>query len=58
MKILFHKSWLINKKTLIQFHNELIRSIIDYSAILSPTILKTNLNTLQIIQNSRIKNCF
>ncbi len=40
MKILSHKSWLLNEKTLIQFYNVLIRSIIDYSAILSPTILK------------------
>jgi hypothetical protein len=32
-KILSHKSWLLNEKTLIQIYNVLIRSIIDYSAI-------------------------
>jgi hypothetical protein len=58
MKILSHKSWLLSEKTLIQIYNVLIRSIIDYSAILSPIISKTNLNTLQIIQNNALRIIF
>jgi hypothetical protein len=58
MKILSHKSWLLNEKTLIQIYNVLIRSIIDYSAILSPIISKTNLNILQIIQNNALRIIF
>ena len=58
MKILSHKSWLLNEKTLIQIYNVLIRSIIDYSAILSPIISATNLNTLQIIQNNALRIIF
>jgi hypothetical protein len=58
MKILSHKSWLLNEKTLIQIYNVLIRPIIDYSAILSPIISATNLNTLQIIQNNALRIIF
>jgi len=49
---------IVNEKTLIQIFNVLIRSIIDYSAILSPIISKTNLNTLQIIQNNALRIIF
>jgi len=49
---------LLNEKTLIQIYNVLIRSIIDFSAILSPIISKTNLNTLQIIQNNALRIIF
>jgi hypothetical protein len=58
MKILSHKSWFLKEKTLIQIYNVLIRSIIDYSVILSPIISKTNLNTLQIIQNNALRIIF
>jgi hypothetical protein len=58
MKILSHNLWLLNEKTLIRIYNVLIRSIIDYSVILSPIILKTNLNTLQIIQNNAFRIIF
>ena len=58
MKILSHNTWLLSEKTLIQIYNVLIRSIIDYSAILSPIISKTNLNTLQIIQNNALRIIF
>ena len=51
---LSHKSWLLNEKTLIEIYNVLIRSIIDYSAILSPIISKTNLNTLQIFRKKTV----
>jgi hypothetical protein len=40
----------INKKTLIQIYNVLIRSVIEYSAISA-----TNLNMLQIIQNNALR---
>ena len=40
----------INKKTLIQIYNVLIRSVIEYSAISA-----TNLNMFQIIQNNALR---
>jgi hypothetical protein len=55
IKILSHKSWSLNKTTLIQIYNVLIRSVLEYSAILAPAISSTNLNTLQIIQNSALR---
>ena len=55
IKILSHKSWLLNKKTLIQIYNVLIRSVIEYSSIITPTVSKTNLSTLQTIQNNALR---
>lgn len=58
IKILSHKSWHLSKTTLVQIYNTLIRSIIEYSAILRPMISNTNLNQLQIIQNNAIRIIF
>jgi hypothetical protein len=46
----------LTKQTLIQIYNVLIRSVIEYSAIIAPIISVTNLNTLQIIQNNALRN--
>lgn len=55
IKIYSHKSWQLTIKTQIQIYNVLIRSIIEYSAILAPVISKTNNNLLQIIQNNALR---
>ena len=55
IKILSHKSWCLTKETLVQVYNVLIRSVLEYSAILAPAISKTNLNTLQVIQNNALR---
>jgi len=55
IKILSQKSWCLTKDTLVQVYNVLIRSVLEYSAILAPAISKTNLNTLQVIQNNALR---
>jgi hypothetical protein len=55
IKILAYKTWQLTKQTLIQIYNVLIRSIIEYSAIIAPIISAANLNTLQIIQNNALR---
>jgi hypothetical protein len=50
LKIVSHKSWHLNIKTKTQIYKSLIRSLIEYSAILYNTLnkkLKTILNTVQ-----------
>ena len=55
LKILAYKTWKLNIKTLTQIYNVLIRSVIEYTAILVPVISVTNMNTLQIIQNNALR---
>jgi len=55
MKIISHKSWQLTKETLLQVYNVLIRSVMDYSAILMPVICETNKNKLQVIQNNALR---
>ena len=55
IKILSHSSWKLSVKSLVNIYYTLIRSVIDYSAIISPVICKTNFNHLQIIQNNALR---
>ena len=55
IKILSHKSWKLNSRTLIQIYNTLVRSIIEYSAIISPRLSNTNLIKLQVLQNNAVR---
>ena len=55
IKILSHKSWKLSKKTLLQIYTTLIRSVIEYSAIIAPVINKTNFKHIQIIQNNALR---
>ena len=48
-------SGIITGMQCIQVYNVLIRSILEYSAILGRIISKTNMNTLKIIQNSALR---
>ena len=55
LKILAYKTWMLNVTTLTQIYNVLIRSVLEYSSILAPALAKTNLNTLQVIQNNALR---
>jgi hypothetical protein len=55
IKIMSHKSWQLKKETLIQVYNVLIRSVMDYSAILMPVISETFKNKLQVIQKNALR---
>ena len=55
IKILSQNSWKLSPKSLINIYYTLIRSVIDYSSIISPVICKTNLKQLQIIQNNALR---
>ena len=56
IKILSHKSWKLDTKTLINIYNSLVRSVIEYSAILLPALSETNAYKLQIIQNTALRS--
>lgn len=58
LKVLVHKSWHLSHETLMQIYTSLMRSILEYSSILLPTLSYTNMNTLQTIQNSAIRLIF
>ena len=56
IKILSNKTWQLTVKTLKSIYCTLVRSLMEYSAILQPVIKKTNFNMLQIIQNNCIRS--
>ena len=51
LKIIRHKSWHLSTTTLTRIYCVLIRSIMEYSALLLPVIKKSAFNSLQLIQN-------
>ena len=55
LKIVSKRSFGLDLKTLNQLYNSLVRSILEYSAVLTPIISKTNLHKLNVIQNKAIK---
>jgi hypothetical protein len=57
LKVLAHKSWSLGPKTLINIYVSLIRSVIEYPAILAPCLSQQNINLLQVIQNNALRIC-
>ena len=55
LRILKHRSWRVDNKTLLVIYYALIRSIIDYSLILYPILSNAIKNQLQIIQNKALR---
>ena len=55
LKIVSKRSYGLNLKTLNQLYISIVRSILEYSAILSPVISKTNFDKLNVIQKKSIK---
>jgi hypothetical protein len=47
LKIIAHKSWKLNTRTLINIYYSLIRSIIDYNAIIYPCLCHTSYKILK-----------
>ncbi|RNA07436.1 RNA-directed DNA polymerase from mobile element jockey [Brachionus plicatilis] len=59
IKILSHRSWKLNKKTLIGVNfNALIGSIMDYSFFILSRVSQTNIQKLQVIQNTCFKSIY
>ncbi len=55
LKIVSKRKYGLNKKTLEQLYISLVRSILEYSAILFPVISYSNFNKMNIIQKKSIK---
>ena len=57
-KIISHKTWYLKKKTLVNTYCSLIRSIIDYSAIITNEMSSLNVLKLQRVQNCALRVIF
>ena len=55
IKILSNKKWKLNKKTLTIIYLSLIRSIIDYSALIIPLLSQSLAKTIQSTQNTAFR---
>jgi len=55
IKILSHRSWKLNEKTLTNIYKALIGSIIDYNFFFNSCLSETNMHTLQVIQNKALR---
>ena len=58
IKILSHKSWKLNKKTLVSLYKSLIGSLIDYSAFACVRYAKDLNKTIQAIQNMAVRSIY
>ena len=56
IRIISHRTWSINKKTLINVYRALIGSVLDYSFFIWPNLANSSRNQLQIIQNKAIRS--
>jgi exonuclease III len=55
LKIVSNKSFGLNIQTLNQIYVSIVRSVLEYFALLSPILAKSNFNKLVMIQNRAIK---
>jgi hypothetical protein len=55
IKILANPAWKLNKSTLVNIYKTIMRSIIDYSAILIPHLTQAQINKLQATQNKALR---
>ena len=58
IKIFSHKSWHLNKSTLINIYRSLIGSIFDYSFFIVASCSETSLDSLQRVQNRAVRCIF
>jgi hypothetical protein len=58
IKILSSPTWKLNKNTLVNIYKTLMRSILDYSAILILHLSQLQINKLQTVQNKAIKQIY
>jgi len=55
IKILSHRSWFIDKKTLTNLYLSLVRSVIDYSFVVISRLSTKNLKSLEAAQNVSLR---
>ena len=58
IKTLAHRFWALDKSTLVNIYKSLIRSLIDYSALMVTKISNGNMNKLQIVQNNALRTIY
>ena len=58
LKVLSHHSWHLNTDTLIQMYKSLVRSLIDYSLFIYPTLSNKNKRKIQFIQDCALRIIF
>lgn len=58
IKILSHKSWKLDKSTLVSIYKALVGSVLDYTAFLSPRLTNTLTKSMQAIQNRATRSIF
>ena len=58
IRILTHKSWGLNKSTLVQIYKSLIRSVMEYVGLNFYILGKEQKNELEVIQNSALRAIF
>ena len=56
IKIISHRNWNLNKKTLINVYRALIGSVLDYSFFIWPNLANSSKNQLRIIQNKALRS--
>lgn len=58
IKTLAHRFWSLDKSTLMNIYKSLIRSLIDYSALMVSKISKGNMAKLQVVQNNVLRTIY
>jgi len=58
IKILSHKSWKLDKRTLVSIYKALVGSVLDYTAFLSPRLTDALTKSMQVIQNRAMRSIF
>lgn len=58
IRILSHKSWQLNKSTLLTIYQAMVGSVLDYSAFILPRLSENLRTTLQAVQNKAIRIIF
>ena len=58
VRIISHRSWKLNKKTLLSIYKALVRSILEYCSFSISLLSKTLVKKLQVYQNHAIRSIF
>ena len=56
IKIVAHPSWKLDLVTLKQLYFSLVRSLFEYSSILTPALTQSRIGSLQVIQNTALRS--
>ena len=58
VRILSHKSWKLEKKTLVSLYTTLIGSVLDYSSFICSALSTPLIKTIQAVQNAAVRAIF